>query len=156
MSTRTQIGVVPEELVTPVACDTQQRKVAAMALSLALRYPEEDFFSTLVTVEEQLGLLPAPVAAEISEFIGRAHGLGLLPLQEHYVETFDQRRRCALHSPTIPWGIPASAVPPSWHFVNSWRASEWRRSPMSCQTTSVWYWRRLRSLTPILSSTRWR
>ncbi|MCQ4607039.1 MULTISPECIES: nitrate reductase molybdenum cofactor assembly chaperone [Corynebacterium] len=97
MSTRTQIGVVPEELVAPVACDTQQRQIAAMALSLTLRYPEEEFFSTLETIEEQLGLLPGPIAAEIAEFIGRARSLGLLPLQEHYVETFDQRRRCALH-----------------------------------------------------------
>jgi nitrate reductase molybdenum cofactor assembly chaperone len=41
--------------------------------------------------------MPAVVADEITAFCGVAESWGLRALQEHYVETFDQHRRCALY-----------------------------------------------------------
>lgn len=72
-------------------------RLTAMAVALLLRYPDEAGLGVHADVEKQLPLLPEPVATELEEFFARAKNLGAVGLQEHYVETFDQRRRCSLH-----------------------------------------------------------
>lgn len=74
-----------------------QLRLGAMAVSLLLRYPEDDSDEIRRNVAKQSALLPAAVAEEIESFLARAEELGRVGLQEHYVATFDQRRRCSLH-----------------------------------------------------------
>ncbi|MDY5786252.1 nitrate reductase molybdenum cofactor assembly chaperone [Corynebacterium sp.] len=93
---RTHAGPTPDEFVAPVEIDVQQRRVTAMAVSLLLRYPDEDFSSRVDAVAEQLPMLPPTVAHEVGDFIAYARGEDLRALQEEYVDTFDQRRRCSL------------------------------------------------------------
>ncbi|ATZ07646.1 TPA: nitrate reductase molybdenum cofactor assembly chaperone [Corynebacterium striatum] len=93
---RTHTGQVPTDFVTPVAVDETQRRIVAMAASVLLRYPEEDFLSHLDVVQDQLDQLPMALATDFMGFIDAARTAGLRALQEHYVETFDQRRRCSL------------------------------------------------------------
>lgn len=85
------------QVVPAVPHTEEQRRLAAMAVSLLLRYPEAGNWALFEDVEKQLPLLPQPVAAALGEFLNRAAQLGPLALQEHYVETFDQRRRCSLN-----------------------------------------------------------
>lgn len=93
---RTHTGTVPQELVKRIPMNDHQRRLVFMTGSLLLDYPEEDFVDKLTAVEEQLDQLPLPVAAQVVEFVDHARVKGLRWLQEHYVETFDQRRRCSL------------------------------------------------------------
>lgn len=80
-----------------VAIDDDQLRLGAMAVSLLLRYPDEGHGEVRRSVDKQLALLPEPVAAELRAFLTAADSLGRVGLQEHYVATFDQRRRCSLH-----------------------------------------------------------
>ncbi len=93
---RTHTGKLPPELIQPVAINRDQRRTLAMMDSLLLDYPDETFGEKFTAVEAQVDTLPPLIAAEITEFLDAARVLGLRGLQTHYVETFDQRRRCSL------------------------------------------------------------
>ena len=93
---RTLAGRLPEQFIEPIEMTSYQRRLTAMAVSLMLRYPEDDFLSRVDAVAEQLPELPDPVAKDIAAFVAHARSQGLRALQEEYVETFDQRRRCSL------------------------------------------------------------
>lgn len=93
---RTHTGMVPKDLVRQIPMRDDQRRLVYMISSLMMDYPDEDFVDKLNVVEGQLDELPLPVATNIVEFLDHARVKGLRWLQEHYVETFDQRRRCSL------------------------------------------------------------
>ena len=94
---RTHTGVLPHALTPPVPHTQEQRRIAAMAVALLLRYPDDGFYERLVAVQDQLDGLPHEVAGTIRRFASFAAQTPILGLQEHYVATFDQRRRCSLH-----------------------------------------------------------
>ncbi|ANE03757.1 nitrate reductase molybdenum cofactor assembly chaperone [Corynebacterium crudilactis] len=93
---RTHVGKVPEHFVPRISMTEAQRRIVFMLNSLLLDYPEEGFVDKLDAVEAQLDALPLPVAAQVVEFIDAARISGPRAMQETYVETFDQRRRCSL------------------------------------------------------------
>lgn len=93
---RTHTGVVPQDLIKQIPMNDHQRRLVFMVGSLLLDYPQDDAAVKIDAVEAQLDQLPLPVAATIVEFLDHARVKGLRWLQEHYVETFDQRRRCSL------------------------------------------------------------
>ncbi|AGF72215.1 nitrate reductase molybdenum cofactor assembly chaperone [Corynebacterium halotolerans] len=93
---RTHTGRIPTELTRPVAIGREQRRTLAMMDSLLLDYPDDAFGRKFAAVETQVHTLPPAVAAEVTAFLDAARVLGLRGLQTHYVETFDQRRRCSL------------------------------------------------------------
>ena len=94
---RTPTGLVPADVTPAVRVSDDQRRLVSMAGSLLLAYPDEsEVISLLETVDEQLHLLPAPIAHEFASFTEAARALGARGLAEHYVETFDQKRRCSL------------------------------------------------------------
>ena len=65
--------------------DPQDARGVRMAVSVLLDYPGDDFETKLDAVEEAL-----------ASFVSYARAAGLRTMQTTYVETFDQRRRCAL------------------------------------------------------------
>ncbi len=81
----------------PAPVDHQRRRVVCMACSLLLDYPGERLGDQIAAVRAALGELPDELAAPIERFCTAAERRGLRSLQEHYVATFDQRRRCALY-----------------------------------------------------------
>ncbi len=94
---RTPGGRVPQDVTEAVAVTDDQRRLVAMATSLLLDYPQEaEVLDLLDTVDAQLHLLPAAIAEELAAFTAQARDLGPRGLTEHYVETFDQKRRCSL------------------------------------------------------------
>lgn len=93
---RTHTGKVPARFTQPVAVTRQQRRTLAMMVSLLLDYPDDDSGARFAAVETQVDTLPPTVAAEVTVFLDAARTLGRRGLQTHYVETFDQRRRCSL------------------------------------------------------------
>lgn len=93
---RTHTGLIPAELISPVVVTEQQRRTVAMAVSLLLHYPDELFHDKLAAVHAQVDGLPEEIAADFTAFLDWAQAASLRELEEHYVETFDQRRRCSL------------------------------------------------------------
>ena len=76
--------------------DPQDARGVRMAVSVLLDYPGDDFETKLDAVEEALADLPEPASASLATFVCYAREAGLRAMQTTYVETFDQRRRCAL------------------------------------------------------------
>lgn len=79
-----------------VALDETQRRIAHMAASVLLDYPGEDL-ERYGAVRDAVGLLPAPVGEPFVTFLDVAEQWGARRLSEHYIETFDRRRRCTLY-----------------------------------------------------------
>lgn len=73
------------------------RAVAARAASLLLRYPDEPVLAALPLVDAVLPGLPAEVAEPLGRVAAHRRGTDPAALRTGYVDTFDFRRRCALH-----------------------------------------------------------
>lgn len=95
-ATRTHTGTVPTDFVEPENVTADQRRVVAMAASVLLAYPGADFFDRAAIVERSLPELSDALRADFDAFLTFARERGLRGLEEHYVEVFDQRRRCSL------------------------------------------------------------
>lgn len=93
----------PRVLAAPVsvAVTSAQRATTHMIASLLLDYPEEGTITDRLDASEAAlagpDAPPEPVAAVLRRFIAAARDLGPRGLAEHYVETFDRRRRCCLY-----------------------------------------------------------
>ena len=78
-----------------------QRATVHMAASLLLDYPEPGALNErLDAVEQALAGPTAPperAGALLAQFVATARAWGARALAEHYVETFDRRRRCCLY-----------------------------------------------------------
>ncbi|MGK8360023.1 nitrate reductase molybdenum cofactor assembly chaperone [Corynebacterium amycolatum] len=97
MAKRNFLGRIPEQFVESVPLTNQQRQLLYMACSLLLDYPHENAEQRWEAVARELPALPAEVGDELSAFLTEAAEMPLQKLQAHYVETFDQRRRCSMN-----------------------------------------------------------
>lgn len=79
-----------------VALTIDQQRIIRMACSLLLGYPTPALLAQLPVIRESLQSLPAEISAPLVEFCDQFEATGLRSLEVHYVDTFDQRRRCAL------------------------------------------------------------
>ncbi|QGU01359.1 Nitrate reductase-like protein NarX [Corynebacterium kalinowskii] len=80
-----------------VNVNEQQSRILWMSCAVLLDYPDDDFFTRLDAVEENVSVLPAEVAESLRTFVDFTRSHTLRELQTHYVDTFDQRRRCSLY-----------------------------------------------------------
>ena len=64
--------------------------------SLLLDYPDESLLERVPLVRTAAGRLPDHVRTPIETMLGHLESTPLQVLQQHYVETFDNRRRCNL------------------------------------------------------------
>ncbi|MDO5031954.1 nitrate reductase molybdenum cofactor assembly chaperone [Corynebacterium sp.] len=94
---RTHTGPVPTDFVEPVSLSEEQRRTVAMAAAVLLHYPGADYLERLRVVEDSVRELPREVTERCAEFAAWAREAGLRGVEEHYVDTFDQRRRCSLY-----------------------------------------------------------
>ena len=83
--------------VGALALSDTQRRTAHMVCSLLLDYPDESFPQRLQACRDALAELPEQVAGPLERFLASATQLGQRALADHYVETFDRRRRCCLY-----------------------------------------------------------
>ncbi|MGO1590930.1 MAG: nitrate reductase molybdenum cofactor assembly chaperone [Ancrocorticia sp.] len=67
-----------------------------MAASLLLDYPGSDFIQRAQSVASESEGFPQPIARSLSAFCRWVKKVGLRSVEETYVATFDERRRCAL------------------------------------------------------------
>lgn len=80
--------------VLPVSRD--ERRIVQMDCSLLLDYPDDHLLDELPVIREASAGLPDALRGPIEQFCDTVESSGVRALQEHYVITFDQKRRCAL------------------------------------------------------------
>jgi nitrate reductase molybdenum cofactor assembly chaperone NarJ/NarW len=85
MNRRPKATLAPENLA-----------VTWQAASLLLDYPDEELLAKAAVIRAASRRLPATLATSIEEFLGHLETAPLRELQQDYVETFDDRRRCNL------------------------------------------------------------
>lgn len=73
-----------------------QLLVAWQSASLLLGYPDEALIGELEMIESASLQLPPAVGGLVREFVAHLKSTPLTQLQQDYVETFDNRRRCNL------------------------------------------------------------
>lgn len=83
--------------LVPVTCMADQLRIVHMVLSVLLDYPAEESAPALDAAEESVVGLPPAVQQDVVDFVDWARRSGARAVAEHYVDTFDQRRRCALY-----------------------------------------------------------
>ncbi|MFT0762643.1 nitrate reductase molybdenum cofactor assembly chaperone [Scrofimicrobium sp. R131] len=74
-------------------CTPEQMRATHMLLSVLLDYPGEKFDQALAAAVD----LPAPIQADLDQFVAWAQEAGERDVRSHYVDIFDQQRRCALY-----------------------------------------------------------
>ncbi|MGP7959271.1 nitrate reductase molybdenum cofactor assembly chaperone [Sanguibacter sp. A247] len=87
----------PLPFLEPVTMPDALRRATHMAASLLLDYPGPDHDARLDAVEITAESLPAIIGDDLRAHIQTIREWGIDRTQEYYVETFDQKRRCALH-----------------------------------------------------------
>lgn len=92
---RSHTGVIPAP-TEPISMSEAQRRALFMMASVLLDYPDDGWEHKLRVVHEQAATLPAGVEKLLQPFFAFAYQQGQRGLEEHYVSTFDQRRRCSL------------------------------------------------------------
>lgn len=65
--------------------------------SVLLGYPDEDLHAALPLLTDEVSRLPARTGDPLAGFLAHARSTSPLQLAEHFVETFDHRRRCCLY-----------------------------------------------------------
>ncbi len=78
------------------AYSPQALGVAWQSASLLLDYPDEALLGQAELVRAAAGGLPDPLRSSLEEFLTHLETVPLHELQQDYVETFDNRRRCNL------------------------------------------------------------
>ncbi|MFD5868195.1 nitrate reductase molybdenum cofactor assembly chaperone [Corynebacterium sp. NPDC060344] len=82
---------------THVPMSDEQRRTVLMAVSTLLDYPGDDAEVRWEAVAQSLPALPPEAAGPLERFVAHARDVGKRALEEHYVDTFDQKRRCNLY-----------------------------------------------------------
>lgn len=77
--------------------DERGQRLALQAVSVLLAYPDDELHERLPLVDAVLPKLPAQSAAHVEAFLSHVRTTPIEVLQQAYVDTFDLRRRCALH-----------------------------------------------------------
>jgi nitrate reductase molybdenum cofactor assembly chaperone NarJ/NarW len=78
------------------AHSAQALAVAWQSASLLLDYPDEELLARVPMLRAAARSLPEDLGASLTLFIERLESMPLQELQQDYVETFDNRRRCNL------------------------------------------------------------
>lgn len=74
--------------------DARSLAAAQAACSLLLGYPGDDLEAALPSVRSVVAELPEDTAGPLGQFLGHLEGQGVGALAEHYVATFDMKRKC--------------------------------------------------------------
>src|SRR5690625_105730 len=111
--------------LTPVRTSPEQRAVAHMAASVLLDYPTPERWASHGTVREAVGGLPTPVRTRLWDFLDHAAAVGEEALAQHYVATFDQKRKCSMYLSYFLTGDTRKRGTALVRFVEAYRAAGW-------------------------------
>ncbi len=83
--------------VEPASCTSEQIRTIHMLLSVLLEYPGPKFLEALDAVGNPGIELPESIQNDLEQFTDWATRMGERGTHAHYVDIFDQQRRCALY-----------------------------------------------------------
>jgi|SRR5690625_53314 len=109
----------------PVRLSDEDRVVAHMAASVLLDYPEADRTPSYPLVREAVAHLRPPVRQRFWTFLDHAEEVGQQALAAHYVETFDQKRRCSMYLSYFLTGDTRKRGAALVRFIEAYRAAGW-------------------------------
>jgi nitrate reductase delta subunit len=103
--------------------DPQNLAVTLKAVSVLLRYPDEDLQGELPLVAAAAAALPPAVAQPLTTACDYLRSAPLEQLQAHYVDTFDLRRRCCLYLTYFSHGDTRKRGMALLRFTHTYRAA---------------------------------
>ncbi|MDO5050091.1 MAG: nitrate reductase molybdenum cofactor assembly chaperone [Actinomycetaceae bacterium] len=86
---------LPREALS--SAEAGRERTAHMIASVLLDYPPEDFHDQLQVIRLELDNVDGAVADEFEEFLNWADSQKLRDVEDLYVRTFDQKRKCNLY-----------------------------------------------------------
>lgn len=116
---------LPGEL-PPLRLKAGQRACTHMLASLLLDYPDAAWFARLPSLRTHLAGLPAPIAEPLAGFMDAAELAGQAQWEEHYVLTFDLKRKCSLYLSYFSTGDTRRRGVALLTFLDAYRAAGWQ------------------------------
>lgn len=110
-----------QPLVT-VRVSVEQRAVTHMAASLLLDYPRAELIAQLPELRSGLTGLPDPIMERLSGFVDYLEQTPERWLNQHYVETFDLKRKCSMYLSYFLTGDTRKRGTALVRFVEAYRA----------------------------------
>lgn len=111
--------------LAPVPLSDGDRRLAHMAASLLLAYPDEQAVRAAHEVRGAVGHLPPPVAERLTGLATALTDGDLASLQAAYVATFDLKRRCTLYLSYYAAGDTRRRGAALLRFAEAYRAVGW-------------------------------
>jgi nitrate reductase delta subunit len=117
--------VEPVEPLAPVALSDADRRLAHMAASLLLAYPDDATVLAAHEVRSAVGRLPEPVAQRLVHLATTLADGDPHDLQAAYVATFDLKRRCTPYLSYYAAGDTRRRGAALLRFAEAYRAAGW-------------------------------
>ena len=111
--------------LTPVPLDDGGRRVAHMAASLLLGYPDDATLEAATCVTGAVRPLPAPVRDRLTGLARTLLDGDVQALRADYVATFDLKRRCSMYLSYYAAGDTRRRGAALVRFVEAYRAAGW-------------------------------
>lgn len=96
-ASRTSAAAAAGAAPTHVPMADGQRRTVLKAVATLLDYPGDDAEDRWDAVADAVPTLPIQAANPLAAFLAHARAVGKRHLEEHYVDTFDHKRRCNLY-----------------------------------------------------------
>lgn len=103
--------------------DERGTALVLQAVSVLIGYPDDDLVQRLPLVEGAVGAMPPDAQPHVRRVVEHLRATPLDRLQRDYVETFDLRRRCALHLTYFTHGDTRKRGMALLRFTHLYRAS---------------------------------
>ncbi|WP_437582617.1 nitrate reductase molybdenum cofactor assembly chaperone [Paramicrobacterium sp. CJ85] len=116
------------EPVAPIALTDDQRRIAHMAASILLDYPDDQRRAAWPAVADAVPSLPAPIAQRFERFLQVMKDASADDLQKNYVATFDLKRKCAMYLTYYAAGDTRRRGMALVRFIEAYRAAGWEPS----------------------------
>lgn len=110
-----------QPLVT-VRVSDEQRAITHMAASLLLDYPSQELVGQASEIRAGVAGLPEPISERLTGFISYLEQTPERYLNQHYVETFDLKRKCSMYLSYFLTGDTRKRGTALVRFVEAYRA----------------------------------
>lgn len=117
---------VTAPVLTPTsAISGEQRRIAHMAASILLDYPEQSRRDQFEQVAVAVASLPAAIADDFGAFLSAAMSMSQGALEAHFTAIFDQKRKCCPYLSYYTTGDTRKRGMALVSFVEAYRAAGW-------------------------------
>ncbi|PFG30557.1 nitrate reductase molybdenum cofactor assembly chaperone [Paramicrobacterium agarici] len=113
------------EPVPPLELTADQRRIAHMAASILLDYPDEERRSAWPAVADAVSSLPVALEQRFRRFLTEMADADAAALEQNYVATFDLKRKSAMYLTYYAAGDTRRRGMALVRFIEAYRAAGW-------------------------------